>query len=188
MENFEIAIGIKRKIQETRASVPKMEAELLEREKAQEDLDNEALGAEILEKHVWQKMKENADENRGIIRKLRDELESVGKKIEISEREFKSHEGAALNDIRKHFRKPLEAAVRKFAKTLEEVEKLELEITRIRDEAASMGHKITYIPYDMTPFIKLFLTDPSDPIRSQWPISEFRKDCERAGISLNGSK
>ena len=87
MSNSEKYSQLAKNIKKYERDIPGLESQLNEKKAQQENLEEEALTAEILEEQDWKDKKEKADRNREEIRKIKEEIQKRIKAVEILKKE-----------------------------------------------------------------------------------------------------
>lgn len=164
----------------------KLEADLKAKKDLQNELDDEALKAEILESKDLEQKQLAADENREIIKEIKEEIEKVQRAIELLKKERTGFESEALKEIQKHYRPELEKALREFYTKIKEANRAEMAVEKIRNEAQEKARSLgisSSVGLELTgPFEIFTLENP--PGSSFYPIEAFVKRCKANGFNL----
>ena len=164
----------------------KLEADLKAKKDKQNELDDEALKAEILESKDLKKKQAVSDENREGIKAIKEEIEKVQRIIELLRKERSGFESEALKEIQKAYRPRLEQSLKEFYAKLKELNEAELAIEQIRNEALDEARDL-----GISSGVGLEKSGPPDtftlehPLGSKfYPVEAFIKRCKANGFDL----
>jgi chromosome segregation ATPase len=177
-------------IREYQGKIPKLKNQITEMTRAQLELDEEALKAEILEERGWEKKKEKAKENRAKIPELKAEIQKAEKALEILGGKLKKLRPAVVQELKKKHRPGYEQAIKEYAKKLKVAAEAEKEIAEKLDEADTETRRllangtgpvfVTFLPA----FQQILTGGPFRPL-GLTQYEHFRRDCEEQGISID---
>jgi chromosome segregation ATPase len=184
MKNFESFKTLKVKLDEAKGAIPRLEKEIGRVEALQPELDKEAVRAATLEMKDARKKVASSEENKKTIEKLRRELEEGRREIEIIETEYHKLEGAALVDLREHYRPDFEKALSELAESAKRTAAAEEKVRAIQREAsAQMDQVSSFSHIVMPPILRLLIEDSGGPEYSL--LSRWRRDVKQeTGLEL----
>ena len=164
----------------------KLEAGLKAKKDKQNELDDEALKAEILESKDLKKKQATADENREGIKAIKEEIEKVQRIIELLRKERSGFESEALKEIQKAYRPRLEQSLKAFFEKLKELNEAELTVAKIRDEASDEARNLgisSGVGLERSGPPEIFTLE-SPPGSKFYPIEAFIRRCKANGFDL----
>jgi len=173
MKNLEKLLDFKKRLNEDRVNLSRMQAELNELREELPALQDKVIEAEALQTEGWQKLKKEFEEKQKRLEALPGEISKLKRKIEVLDREMPKHEEAVIKELREYYFGQLKPLVSSLVKKLKELYEAEKRITEVRDEAQRTLTRVTSSPRVITPFIPIFLyePDPASGVRIDSPGS-----------------
>jgi len=172
MKNYEAFLAIREKISEDERRIPTLQNELLNKQRAQVQLDEEARRAWALDEPNAGKLKATAEENEKAVVRLEEELKKLKTRVALMGKDSISMEEKAIRDLQVHYRALAEPLVKELAKRLRAAAEIEAEIQRLDYEAKLKGLTITVYPRVIMPIIFRFLL-PDQGRFNNGPLGRF---------------
>jgi len=167
-----------------------LQGKLSEMQKRQQDLDDEALKAEILEAKNWQQKKDEAREHREQVKRLKEQIAEKKKMIEIiNDGDVSKLKGEVFAEIKKQFEPKFKEALKRLYATYRQAEEAECSFEQVREEARNLCLSLGI--FVMSPLenhgpIGNFLTSSAlDKKLGQTPLDFFKKECEINGYKVD---
>lgn len=185
---------LKESIQSYQAKIPNLKEGIIEMTRAQLELDEEALKAEILEDRGWEKKKERAAENRAKISEMKAEIEKAEKAIEILNEKIKKLSPAIMKEFKKKFYKKCADDLKEYGKHLKVAAEFEAGLIEKRRDiereirtALSNGVGIlgpVSISSTIIPAFRPILTAGPFTPKNMSQYLYFLETCEEQGINI----
>jgi predicted nucleic acid-binding Zn-ribbon protein len=167
VKNLEKLLDFKKRLNEDRVNLSRMQAELNELKEELPALQDKVIEAEALQTEGWQKLKKEFEEKQKRLEQLPGEISKLKRKIEVLSEHILELEEAAIKELKEYYFRQLKPLVSSLVKKLKEIYELERKISEVKDEARRTLTQVTSFPRVITPFIPIFLyePDPSSGVR-----------------------
>jgi chromosome segregation ATPase len=162
VKNLEKLLDFKKRLNEDRVNLSRMQAELNELKEELPALQDKVIEAEALQTEGWQKLKKEFEEKQKRLEQLPGEISKLKRKIEVLSEQMPKHEEVVIKELREYYFEQLKPLVSSLVKKLKEVYEVERKIIELKDEAQRTLAQVTNFPRVITPFIPIFLYKPDD--------------------------
>jgi len=184
---------LKESIRAYQEKIPKLRESLAETIKAQNELDDVALKAEILEEKGWQRKKEAADKNRAEISEIKAKIQKCEEQIQHLEERGRKLRPEIMKEFKKKFYTECAGDLKEYGKLLKKAAEYEADLIKRRKQVEweirttlhnGMGIGPVELPATVIPAFAPFLTAGPFTPENMNLYRYFVKTCEEQGIRI----